>query len=1133
MRPYAINGNAIYNLRHPWLRSLHEQLAREAFTEELAQIPFDLRMANLTLEAQRGSQELLGKAFAVPVSEEVYQDDSKLIGSFGSTLLNHSFEPGVFIRQGSSRNSFFNLEAEISLGVAAFEADLYHKFNETLTSRHPFRKVLVLSYGPPAIQLSESMATPRGPTEVRFNHAKTSRHLALCEIASQVTTKFFIFSDIYHLISGPASVLVDGEGRPVLPYLDANSPDCASTFGCGPSLQQARQLFGIQLQRHFDTFDVVLRTAQIQRFCEDWQLAAPQGSFETCAVEFGPTADDFFAWAISRGQSPFESYVPKDKSKVRWIPVMRRHAPAPMDLARPCSAYQQSDYERMKANISICSTIIENATRCEETITSHGPCVFNVFGHCTENRKMLHWPHVASEDSDSHLSRRLDMEQQNFSNLTTTEHTETTVMTTTYHVNGSNGSTTTETSHMTMMTTTKAHKISTNESDESNESTTSHTTAMTATTNMYKIMTNGSNGSTTTETSHMTMMTTTDEYMPGMNGSNGSTTTETSHMTMMTTTDIPGMNGSNGSTTTETSHMTMMTTTYMPGMNGSNGSSNGTMLVVPVAQLEGCVGLSVSDPDLFSESADAVFVMKRVLARAAGGVKVDYVHVSITAGSSCESGRRLSWGYRRLQDSVRVDYVIIFPASMGEGEALKQAENGKDALEQISLSEINALMSEEIGMVPSLSGLSVLITTSPTVMMTVFVSTSNNLNGSNSSTTTETSHMTMMTTTDEYMPGMNGSNGSTTTETSHMTMMTTTDEYMPGMNGSNGSTTTETSHMTMMTTTDEYMPGMNGSNGSTTTETNHMTMMSTTDIPGMNGSNGSTTTETSHMTMMTTTYMPGMNGSNGSSNGTMLVVPVAQLEGCVGLSVSDPDLFSESADAVFVMKRVLARAAGGVKVDYVHVSITAGSSCESGRRLSWGYRRLQDSVRVDYVIIFPASMGEGEALKQAENGKDALEQISLSEINALMSEEIGMVPSLSGLSVLITTSPTVMMTVFVSTSNNLNGSNGSTTTETSHMTMMTTTDEYMPGMNGSNGSTTTETSHMTMMTTTDKYMPGMNGSNGSTTTETSHMTMMTTTDMYMPGMNGSNGSTTTETSHMTMMTTTTQVYMPGHEQQQR
>ena len=33
-----------------------------------------------------------------------------------------------------------------------------------------FRKVLVLSYDPRALQLSEFMATPRGPTEVRFKH---------------------------------------------------------------------------------------------------------------------------------------------------------------------------------------------------------------------------------------------------------------------------------------------------------------------------------------------------------------------------------------------------------------------------------------------------------------------------------------------------------------------------------------------------------------------------------------------------------------------------------------------------------------------------------------------------------------------------------------------------------------------------------------------------------------------------------------------------------------------------------------------------------------------------------------------------------------------------------------------------
>ena len=49
-----MQGNAIYNLRHPWLRWLHERLEREAESD----IPFDVRMANITLEAQRGERSL-------------------------------------------------------------------------------------------------------------------------------------------------------------------------------------------------------------------------------------------------------------------------------------------------------------------------------------------------------------------------------------------------------------------------------------------------------------------------------------------------------------------------------------------------------------------------------------------------------------------------------------------------------------------------------------------------------------------------------------------------------------------------------------------------------------------------------------------------------------------------------------------------------------------------------------------------------------------------------------------------------------------------------------------------------------------------------------------------------------------
>ena len=141
------------------------------------------------------------------------------------------------------------------------------------------------------------------------------------------------------------------------------------------------------------------------------------------------------------------------------------------------------------------------------------------------------------------------------------------------------------------------------------------------------------------------------------------------------------------------------------------------------------------------------------------------------------------------------------------------------------------------------------------------------------------------------------------------------------------------------------------------------------------------------------------------------------------------------------------------------------------------------------MILFPGYGGTEAAIQAAEDSKKAIDDISLNQMNQLASEEISKFPSLAILSVYVTSTPTVQLIVM-----------------------------SRPGMNGSNFSTTTETSHMTGMTTTDMYKPDMNRSNFSTTTETSHMTRMTTTDMYKPDMNRSNG-TTTETTSTTMMMT--------------
>ena len=655
---------------------------------------------------------------------------------------------------------------------------------------------------------------------------------------------------------------------------------------------------------------------------------------------------------------------------------------------------------------------------------------------------------------------------------------------------------------------------------------------------------------------------------PNMNHSNGSTT-ETTSMTMMMTTGMyrPGMNHSNGSTT-ETTSMTRMTST--------------SMMMTAVARLEGCMGLSVSDSMMFAGNPDAFRVLEQALARAAGGgVMAEHISLSIMPGASCDSGQMsTTWsGGRLLQgapaENVRVDYVIHFYGHAGAEAAIQVAEHSKRAIEEISLNQMNQLVSEEMFRFPSLTMHSVSVLTPPTVRMIVTYPNMNHSNGS----TTETTSMTMMMTTGMYRPGMNHSNGSTT-ETTSMTRMTSTSMMMTAVARLEGCMGLSVSDSMMFAGNPDafrgleqalaraagggvmaehisvsIMPGATCDSGQMSTtwsggrllqgapaenvrvdyvihfyghagaeaaiqaaehskraveeiSLNQMNQLVSEEMfrfpsltmhsvsvltpptvrmivtyPNMNHSNGSTT-ETTSMTMMMTTgmYRPGMNHSNGSTTETtsmtrmtstsMMMTAVARLEGCMGLSVSDSMMFAGNPDAFRVLEKALARAAGGgVMAEHISVSIMPGATCDSGQMsTTWsGGRLLQgapaENVRVDYVIHFYGHAGAEAAIQAAEHSKRAVEEISLNQMNQLVSEEMFRFPSLTMHSVSVLTPPTVRMIV---TYPNMNHSNGSTT-ETTSMTMMMTTGMYRPGMNHSNGSTT-ETTSMTRMTSTSMMM---------------------------------------------------------------
>eukprot|EP00435_Cladocopium_sp_Y103_P049387 s533_g14.t2 len=137
------------------------------------------------------------------------------------------------------------------------------------------------------------------------------------------------------------------------------------------------------------------------------------------------------------------------------------------------------------------------------------------------------------------------------------------------------------------------------------------------------------------------------------------------------------------------------------------------------ATVEGCMTLSVSDAALFAESSDAKEAIRKMVSRVAA-VDAQYVQdIRTYAGESCPGARRLD--QRRLQEAMRFDYVIAFPASLGVEVAIQAAEAAREVLQTASVEEVTEILVEEVQSVPTIANVVVAVTTisEPTVSVSV------------------------------------------------------------------------------------------------------------------------------------------------------------------------------------------------------------------------------------------------------------------------------------------------------------------------------------------------------------------------------------------------------------------------------
>ncbi|CAE7378917.1 unnamed protein product, partial [Symbiodinium necroappetens] len=322
-----INGNAIYNLKNSWTKYLYQAFTMAGDASMMEEMAFDVAFAMMTMAAESGDPMYAANWTG---NNMTYNTHTMLVGNYANTLLNTSFEFGSYIRHGSSKNLFENLDDdEVTLGVAYF--DHQGHFMETVPTHHPFKKILGITYFDQP-NSTMTISAPGGDVTMMMQPAMYEPYYHLCEIAKLVDTEWFALTDNYHIVKAPVSVLMDDDDKPVLPYVLKDSKYCGERPNCKASMEQAEDLFSINLNYHHDKYEVLYKTSDAKMFCDAWDTATEGKGWGNCSLAFGPTADDYIAWKISSpNYNIADEFTPKDKTRYGWRAWTSLWNPAPVD----------------------------------------------------------------------------------------------------------------------------------------------------------------------------------------------------------------------------------------------------------------------------------------------------------------------------------------------------------------------------------------------------------------------------------------------------------------------------------------------------------------------------------------------------------------------------------------------------------------------------------------------------------------------------------------------------------------------------------------------------------------------------------------------------------------------------------
>mmetsp|Transcript_27572 Transcript_27572/g.66274 ORF Transcript_27572/g.66274 Transcript_27572/m.66274 type:complete len:986 (-) Transcript_27572:1744-4701(-) len=321
-----LNGNAVYNLTHPYLRLMVKEMQDENDTP-LKSVPYDVRMSQIVVEGSMGippdlpTNRSVGWGSVNVDVDRVVVDTEKSYklrtwwDNYGAIenpmketrairnmhlndYLPRHVRNGIIVH-GTREYSSWNPEKnKIGLVVSGWgDASLPNELTQSFSSsRHPFTEFVVMQDYNGTIKIEQGL---RIPTWRMVRTESSDISFDLCE--APVNSKWFMLTNLYHKLAPSVDLMLTrgSNKKPLIHYTSAYH--CSQDPQCKLILEDARRFYP-SLDKVVLDFDMIYHEETRNLFCQAWKEAAE--NITTASTDsrplMGPTAASYVAFMYSQ-----------------------------------------------------------------------------------------------------------------------------------------------------------------------------------------------------------------------------------------------------------------------------------------------------------------------------------------------------------------------------------------------------------------------------------------------------------------------------------------------------------------------------------------------------------------------------------------------------------------------------------------------------------------------------------------------------------------------------------------------------------------------------------------------------------------------------------------------------------------